>query len=188
MKTGIWGSTFNISSVRPPLLLDYRTCVLIFRSPAMGFHLILLVLSTIGLLISARSSLWKHLFQDGIVYFMISFCANLAVAAFVLLNLNPIMNVMVILPAACVTASASTRSFIQMDTHITSDTHVQSVPLNPPDHLRLTLPGRKHSIDHRPGVHHVSADRDAQVIIWTCTPTNVGAKFSTSQRCGNSVQ
>lgn len=98
----------------------------------MGFGLILLVLSTTGLLISARSSLWKLLFRDGIAYFIISFYANLTVAVFVLLNLNPIMNVMFFLPAACVTASAATRSFIQMDTHTTSDTHVQLVPLNPP--------------------------------------------------------
>ena len=98
----------------------------------MGLVLILFILSTIGLLMSARSSLWRLLFRDGIIYFVVAFSANLTVAIFVLLNLNPIMDVMFFLPAACFTVSVATRSFIQLDTHLTFNTLVKSVPFHPP--------------------------------------------------------
>ena len=139
----------------------------------MALDLIVFVLAIIGLLMSARSSLWKLLFRDGIIYFVIAFSANLTVAVFVLLNLNPIMDVMFFLPAACIAVSAATRSFIQLDTYLTSNTHVQSVPLILPNRRTLTLPGRKHSINHRPGVHLVNADRDMPEITWTRAPTNL---------------
>jgi len=98
----------------------------------MGFTLTILVLSTIGVLMSGRTSLRKFLFQDGIVYFVIAFSANLIVAVFLLLDLNPIMDVMFTLPAACITASAATRSFIQLNTHLSSDMYDQSAPFHPP--------------------------------------------------------
>ena len=95
----------------------------------MGFDLTVLVLSTIGLLLMpGRTSLWKFLFRDGIVYFVLAFSANLLVAVFLLLNLNPVMNVMFSLPAACITASAATRSFLRLNTHTNpNNTYVQSV-------------------------------------------------------------
>jgi hypothetical protein len=92
----------------------------------------LLVLSTIRLLMSGRSSLWELLFRDGIVYFVIAFSANLAGPVIFLLNLNPIMDVMLFLPAACITASAATRCFIRLETQLISNSHVQSVLVDPP--------------------------------------------------------
>jgi len=104
----------------------------------MGFDLTVLILSTIGLLLMpGRTSLWKLLFRDGIVYFVIAFSANLTVAIFLLLDLNPIMNVMFSLPAACITASAAIRSFIRLNTYRTSDPYVQSVSSYLPDHMML---------------------------------------------------
>jgi hypothetical protein len=119
------GLIFNISSVCSPPLQEYTPCVLILESLAMGFDLTVLVLSTIGLLLMpGRTSLWKFLFRDGIAYFLIAFSANLLVAVFLLLDLNPIMNVMFSLPAACITASAATRSFIRLNTHLTSNAYI----------------------------------------------------------------
>lgn len=44
----------------------------------MGFDLIILIITAIALLArhSARTDLWKLLFQDGLVYFILSFSTN----------------------------------------------------------------------------------------------------------------
>lgn len=58
---------------------------------AMLFDFIVLVLTTIGLVMtpaSGRSSLWQLLFQQGVVYFLVAFVANLLPTIFLLLNLN----------------------------------------------------------------------------------------------------
>jgi len=53
------------------------------------FDLLVLVLTTTGLYLSpARSSLWKLLFRQGIVYFVVSFVANTLPAIFLILNFN----------------------------------------------------------------------------------------------------
>ena len=44
-----------------------------------------------------------------------------------------------------------------------------------PDRLTLTIPGRGHFVDLRPGGHLVNADRDPPVTTWACMPTDVGA-------------
>jgi len=45
---------------------------------AMGFDFIILIFTAIALLArhSARTDLWKLLFQDGLVYFLVSFSTN----------------------------------------------------------------------------------------------------------------
>lgn len=126
------GICFSMSSVCLPLLPDQVHDCSFFNFSAMGFDLVVLVLSTIGLRRCGRPSLWKLLFRDGIIYFVIAFSANLIVVVFLLLNLNPIMDVMFFLPAACITASVATRSFVRLNTHLTSNTHIQLVPFDPP--------------------------------------------------------
>jgi hypothetical protein len=55
----------------------------------MLFDLAVLVLTTIGLLMSAnRSSLWQLLFRQGIIYFLVAFIANTLPATMLVLNLN----------------------------------------------------------------------------------------------------
>ena len=171
----IWGSAFNIYSVCLPIPPDQVHVCSSFNSPAMGLDLVLLILSTIGLLMSRRPSLWELLFRDGIVYFVIAFFANLTAAVFLFLNLNHFMDVMLFIPATCITASAATRSFIRLQTHLIPNTHVQSVLLIPPDRLTLTLPGRKHAINRRPGAHYAGTNREATVVVWTCTRASVDA-------------
>ena len=60
-----------------------------FFNTAMLFDLLVLVLTTIGLIISpGRSSLWHLLFQQGVVYFIVAFVANMLPTILVPLNLN----------------------------------------------------------------------------------------------------
>ena len=55
----------------------------------MSFDLLVLLLTTIGLVMSpGRSSLWQLLFRQGMIYFVIAFLANLISTIFLLLNLN----------------------------------------------------------------------------------------------------
>ena len=55
----------------------------------MSFDFVVLVLTTIGLVMSpGRSSLWQLLFRQGIIYFLVAFIANTVPAVFLLLNLN----------------------------------------------------------------------------------------------------
>ena len=56
---------------------------------AMSFDLVVLVLTTIGLVRSpSRSSLWQLLFRQGAIYFLVAFIANTVPVVFLLLNLN----------------------------------------------------------------------------------------------------
>lgn len=51
--------------------------------------LAVLILSLVGLLKSSgRSTLWGILFAQGIIYFVVSFTANILPTVFLLLNLN----------------------------------------------------------------------------------------------------
>ena len=56
---------------------------------AMSFDFIVLVLTTIGLVMShGRSSLWQLVFRQGIIYFFVAFIVNVVPTVFLLLNLN----------------------------------------------------------------------------------------------------
>jgi len=55
----------------------------------MVFDFIVLVLTTIGLVMSPnRSSLWQLLFRQGVIYFVVTCLANLVPTVFLLLDLN----------------------------------------------------------------------------------------------------
>ena len=99
---------------------------------AMFVDLVVLVLSTIGLLLTpGRSSLWKLLFKDGVVFVLLAFWSNAAATVMLLLNLNPAMNLIFSVPAACITASAASRSFIRLSTWAPPDVYLhQSVLVN----------------------------------------------------------
>jgi len=93
----------------------------------MSFDLIVLILTTIGLVMSpGRSSLWQLLFRQGIVYFFVAFVSNLIAATFLLLNLNPIMNIMFAIPAATATSIVACRSFVYLTTFRNKDLYVHS--------------------------------------------------------------
>ena len=55
----------------------------------MLFDLLVLLLTTIGLVLSpGRSSLWHLLFRQGVGYFVVAFIANLIPAILISINLN----------------------------------------------------------------------------------------------------
>lgn len=108
--------------------------------------LAVLILSLVGLLgSSGRSTLWGILFVQGIIYFVVSFTANILPTVFLLLNLNrksshdvgfndmgilkelssAIMNVMFTIPAALVSCIVSCRSFVALTNYRSGTVYVQ---------------------------------------------------------------
>jgi hypothetical protein len=97
---------------------------------AMFVDLVVLVLSTIGLLLTpGRSTLWKLLFKDGVVFFLMAFCSNAAATVMLLFNLNPAVNLIFCVPAACITASAASRAFIRLSTWAPPDVYMHQSAL-----------------------------------------------------------
>jgi len=77
--------------------------------------LIVLILTLVGLLITpGRSQLWRLLLGDGILYFLVAFLANTIPAVSLLLNLNPVMNLMFSIPAIALSTSVACRSFVRL--------------------------------------------------------------------------
>lgn len=96
----------------------------------MFVDLVVLVISIVGLMLTpGRSSLWKLLFKDGIIFFVVAFLCNALQASLLLLNLNPAMNLMFSIPAACLTAGAAARSYIRLSNWSNTDVYVQYVSL-----------------------------------------------------------
>ncbi|KAG2122669.1 hypothetical protein BD769DRAFT_1473747 [Suillus cothurnatus] len=99
-------------------------CVIDFSNPAylsavviygMLYDLALLVFTVIGLLrMPSSSTLWKKLVKQGVVYFILNFVANLILLALNSLNLNPIMNAIFAVPAACICTIASSRVVLSL--------------------------------------------------------------------------
>ena len=83
----------------------------------MAYDLIVLVLSSIGLIrTSGRSDLWALLFKDGIVFFIVAFTANCIATVLLLLNLNPVMNIIATVPAAVASTTVACRGFVRLST------------------------------------------------------------------------
>lgn len=110
----------------------------------MSFDLIVLVLSTIGLVFAPgrnRSGLYNLLVRDGLVFFigeslrlgapakhlmtkthnpsypLVAFTSNTVAVVLILLNLNPIMNIIASVPAAAVSCTVACRSFVRLSTY-----------------------------------------------------------------------
>lgn len=134
---------YSVTSVKSVFLPAAKTCVLLSTGAqnhnlalnlvylyTMFVDLAVLIISTIGLLLTpGRSSLWKLLFKDGIIFFLTAFFCNALAATVLLLNLNPAMNLMFSIPAACLTAGAAARSYIRLSNWSNQDVYVQSVYL-----------------------------------------------------------
>lgn len=116
-----------------------KTCVVTGTSPSllnttffftMGFDLIILLFTAAALLKkhSARTDLWKLLFQDGLIYFLVSFTMNSVPAVLNILNLNTPMNVVATIPAATVTSVASSRAVIRLLEFSPGEVYVHSIP------------------------------------------------------------
>ncbi|RDB17243.1 hypothetical protein Hypma_001766 [Hypsizygus marmoreus] len=127
----------------------------------MGFDLIILVLTAVALLrkYSARTNLWKLLFQDGLVFFLVSFSTNCIPAVLNVLNLNSVMNVVAILPPATITSIAACRAVIRLMEFSSGDVYVHSMPaitsIHPIRHsvAPYSLPKSPIYVVKRPEVH-----------------------------------
>jgi len=76
---------------------------------------VVLVMTTVGLLVTpGRSNLWRLLLSDGILFFAISFFANTLPAVLLLVNLNPVMNIIFSIPAVGASAAMACRSFVRL--------------------------------------------------------------------------
>jgi hypothetical protein len=129
---------YSVTSVKATFLPEAKACVLLSTGAqnhnltlnllylyTMFVDLAVLIISTIGLLLTpGRSSLWKLLFKDGIVFFLTAFICNALAASVLLLNLNPAMNLMFSIPAACLTAGAAARSYIRLSNWSNQEVYV----------------------------------------------------------------
>ncbi|ESK97488.1 hypothetical protein Moror_17667 [Moniliophthora roreri MCA 2997] len=95
----------------------------------MGFDFVILAYTFVALTArhTARTDLWKLLFQDGLVYFVVTFSANCIPAVFNILNLNTPMNVIATVPAAAVSSIASCRAVMRLLQYKTADVYVHSM-------------------------------------------------------------
>ncbi|KAF5363903.1 hypothetical protein D9756_000860 [Leucocoprinus leucothites] len=150
-----------------------NTCVVVQTNPkmlnttfffTMVFDLIILLFSAAALYgkHTARTDLWKLLFHDGLVYFLISFTMNCIPAVLNILNLNTIMNVIATIPAAMITAIASCRAVVRLMEFSTTEAYVHD--MSHVAHASKTsktvasviprlLPKREKSQSTRPEVH-----------------------------------
>uniref|UniRef100_A0A8H7Y101 Uncharacterized protein n=1 Tax=Psilocybe cubensis TaxID=181762 RepID=A0A8H7Y101_PSICU len=96
---------------------------------AMGFDFTILSFTAVALLgrHSARTDLWKLLFQDGLVYFLLSFSTNCVPAVLNVLNLNTPMNVIGTIPAATITSIAACRAVTRLLDFNSSEVYVHSI-------------------------------------------------------------
>jgi hypothetical protein len=114
----------------------------------MGFDFIILVCTAVALLSkhSARTDLWKLLFNDGLGYFIISFSTNCIPAVLNILNLNSIMNVIATIPAATITAIAACRAVMRLlefssnEVYVHTTSVISSAKPQPPKKYTLTRP------------------------------------------------
>jgi len=93
----------------------------------MAFDFIVLCTTVVGLLMTGgRSGVWKLLFVDGVVYFLVTFTANAFPAILNLLNLNPAMNVIAAVPACVVSTIAATRAVVRLQEFRNQDVYIHS--------------------------------------------------------------
>ncbi|KAG8954573.1 hypothetical protein FRC03_011421 [Tulasnella sp. 419] len=90
----------------------------------MAYDLVVLSVTITGLVrVTGRSGIWQLLFADGLFYFIVAFTANLIPAVFLILNLNPAMNIMFTVPAAVASTIVATRGFVRLANWTPQEAH-----------------------------------------------------------------
>ncbi|KAG9075158.1 hypothetical protein FS749_013194 [Ceratobasidium sp. UAMH 11750] len=95
----------------------------------MAFDLTVLIVSTAGLLRSGGrqgSDLWKLLFRDGIVYFLVAFVGNAVASVFTILHLNAAMDIIFTVPAATFSCIVACRAVRRLSEWAHQDVYVHS--------------------------------------------------------------
>ncbi|KAG8800160.1 hypothetical protein FRC17_006952, partial [Serendipita sp. 399] len=113
---GLWGILMHaVTTVRAQWSPEQNTCAVdavtgvqlsLIYFYTMFTDLAVLLVTLAGLSWSpGKSGLWRMLWEQGIMYFMVACIANVIPAIMMLLDLNPIMNVMFSLPTIAATAT-----------------------------------------------------------------------------------
>ncbi|KDQ07163.1 hypothetical protein BOTBODRAFT_614745 [Botryobasidium botryosum FD-172 SS1] len=141
LSLGHWTVLFHgVATVQSNWSVTDNACIVSGTEPAfinllyiytMLFDLVVLLLTVIGLLLSPgrSSNLWTLLFKDGVVYFIVAFSVNLISTVFLLMNLNPVMNVMFTVPAATASAIVSCRVFVRLSQFTSRDVYFHSTSI-----------------------------------------------------------
>ncbi|KAG8690051.1 hypothetical protein FRC09_012159, partial [Ceratobasidium sp. 395] len=142
-----WNPTMNVCVVTG----TSTTLLRLVYGYTMAFDLTVLVVSTAGLLRSGGrqgSDLWKLLFRDGIVYFLVAFVGNAVASVFTILHLNAAMDIMFTVPAAVFSCIVACRAVRRLSEWAHQDVYVHSRSRSTPG---PAVPARKPEAQ-RPGI------------------------------------
>ena len=67
-----------------------------------------------------HTGLWNMIWDQGVLYFVTAVIANLIPAVVLMVDLNPVMNIMFSIPACVTTATVSTRCFVMLSEYAES--------------------------------------------------------------------
>ncbi|KAG8947246.1 hypothetical protein FRC03_001137 [Tulasnella sp. 419] len=133
------------------------------------FDLLILCLTTAGLIINTPDSrgthLWQLLFRDGLAFFFIVTIANALPTIFILLEYNAVMNLIFTVPAAVVNALVATRLVVRLSDYVSRDTVYVSSSAQKAIAARVSMLGgghgansaastRTHRKSHSSHLHH----------------------------------
>ncbi|KAG9004085.1 hypothetical protein FRB94_002676 [Tulasnella sp. JGI-2019a] len=115
---------------------------------ALDFAVLIMTLLGVSRLGRPDSSLWRLLSRDSILYCALAFVSNVIAAVFVILRLNPVMEVMFTVPACVVSTIVACRSFARVYKLV----HVKDQKGDQPP---ARFPVARHaSHAHRPSLHN----------------------------------
>lgn len=93
--------------------------VVFLYSMCFDFFVLALSAAKLAFPIQGRSQLVRLLFQDGLIYFIIAFVANLTATTFMFLNLNPIMSIIFNVPSAIASTIVASRTVRRLTNFVT---------------------------------------------------------------------
>ncbi|KAF7301442.1 hypothetical protein MIND_00709500 [Mycena indigotica] len=157
----VWdGSACIVASTNPTLLkctffytmgFDFGEAVPLYEYDALIAVGIAVITCTTAVSLmsrhSERTDLWRLLFTDGLVYFVLTFSMNSIPAVLNLINLNATMNVIGTIPAATVSTIAACRAVMRL-LDFNSDVYVHSLGALPTSNPRHS--GGPFSLSSRP--------------------------------------
>ena len=68
-----------------------------------------------------NTDLWNMIWDQGVLYFVTAVIANLVPAIVLIVDLNPVMNIIFSIPAIATTATVSTRCFVRLSEYVNRD-------------------------------------------------------------------
>ena len=68
-----------------------------------------------------NTGLWNMIWDQGVLYFVTAVIANLVPAIVLMVDLNPVMNIIFSIPAIATTATVSTRCFVRLSEYANRD-------------------------------------------------------------------